>query len=92
MIAGRYTRIDFRVFHKEKRKTKVKIGTPQSETKFKVEKIVVQVKTAGTGIEGKMKGKTVYQTFNSIDVIEATPSEVYAAILRGLEMAAKGQR
>lgn len=81
MIHGRYTRIDFRIIPKERRNTNVKIGTRDEN------KIIVIVKKAFRGTEGKQKGKIVYETIDSIDVFEASPDEVLKVISGSLHAA-----
>jgi hypothetical protein len=89
MIQGRYTRIDFREIHKERKVRTVKLGSGRGNTKMKFTKVVVQIKAAGEALDGKQKGKTVYETFQSIDVEETTTEEVFGVIRRALENASK---
>lgn len=59
----------------------------KEESKMKVTGVQVAVRIVGEGLEGKMKGKTVYQMFESVDVSGAPPDQVWSVVLRALETA-----
>ena len=91
MIQGRYTRLDFRRISKRphtgvKRRNTVKL-VRKDEGKMKPSHVQVVLRIVGEGVEGKMKGKVMYQTFQSWDVEEATPNEVANVVYRALEVA-----
>lgn len=81
MIQGSYIRLDIWPLGRvERRKTPVKVGTQVERSH-----VVTIRKTS----RDPKTDKVVYETVESIDVYEATDSEVKEAVLRGLNTAAK---
>jgi hypothetical protein len=70
----------------------MKIGADAGKSNIEMEKIVVSIRVAGPQISGKRKGKQGYETVESIDVSDAQPSEVVAAVLAGLRAAANSKK
>lgn len=89
MQYGNYIRIDVRnIKPKEKRRNNVRVGKSEEN------KIIVQVKTVSRdnrekidGKPNKMYNKFVYKTEETLDVFDAQPSEVVAAVTKGLQAA-----
>lgn len=94
MISGRYERLDFDspgildAVRREitKRRKSVKIIRSE-ESKMKPKHIQVAIRIVGEGLEGKMKGKTVYQMHDSIEIGDAQPDEVTSIVRRAIETA-----
>ena len=92
VISGRYTRIDFRRIsnpRKGERKKHVKL-VKQSESRkvVKPEKVTVVVFLVGKDGPGD-DAKSVRETYNSFDVTEARPEEVFQTCMKSIEAASK---
>ena len=82
-LIGSVKQVMYKPIHKEK---KVRLQSQEEQ------RIIVVVKQAKRATEGKMKGKVVYETVESLDVYDAKPEEVVLVISNGLRAAANGGR